>query len=173
MRKNFLSFSVTLCLIFTFISNVFVVNVSAALSCDQITATVENYLSIVGSNRYWNANIRDNQELLQQQVDSGDYLSCTTTSQCSIPSGQSHKNANGCHSNTFSGVSGGYAQCWGFGDYIEYVIFGTTKRNFGDSSNVHYSVSDSFEFLPGDLIWSEKGSSSQHIRVVYKIIRRM
>lgn len=169
MRKKLLSIVMIIVILNGLVPNVFFTTASAAYTCEQITAKVENYLSIVGSNRYWNANIRST-ETLKSQLDAGDYLSCTTTGKCNIPSNKSHIRDNGCTSNNFTGVSGGIAQCWGFGDYIEYMIFGTTTRNFGSSSNRKYSVDQNFEFLPGDLIWSTKGSSSQHIRVVYKTV---
>ena len=169
MRKKLLSIVMIIVILNGLVPNIFFTTASAAYTCEQITAKVENYLSIVGSNRYWNANIRST-ETLKLQLDAGDYLSCTTTGKCNIPSNKSHIRDNGCTSNNFTGVSGGIAQCWGFGDYIEYMIFGTTTRNFGSSSNRKYSVDQNFEFLPGDLIWSTKGSSSQHIRVVYKTV---
>ena len=169
MRKKLLSIVMIIVILNGLVPNIFFTTASAAYTCEQITAKVENYLSIVGSNRYWNANIRST-ETLKSQLDAGDYLSCTTTGKCNIPSNKSHIRDNGCTSNNFTGVSGGIAQCWGFGDYIEYMIFGTTTRNFGSSSNRKYSVDQNFEFLPGDLIWSTKGSSSQHIRVVYKTV---
>lgn len=169
MRKKLLSIVMIIVILNGLVPNIFLTTASAAYTCEQITAKVENYLSIVGSNRYWNANIRST-ETLKSQLEAGDYLSCTTTGKCNIPSNKSHIRDNGCTSNSFTGVSGGIAQCWGFGDYIEYMIFGTTTRNFGSSSNRKYSVDQNFEFLPGDLIWSTKGSSSQHIRVVYKTV---
>ena len=162
------SLSILLCLLIIF-TTTYIPNVkaSSALTDNEITSIVENYLSIVGSNRYWNANIRNNQELLKTQANNKNYLAATTTSPCKANPGHSHTDYGneGCTSNVFTGVSRGTAQCWGFGDYMEYVIFKTTS---GDSWTKHTSVSTSFKFRPGDLIWSQKNSTSQHIMVVYK-----
>ncbi len=147
--------------------NTSVVNASSALSDSEITAIVERYLNVVGSNRYWNAGIRNNMSLLKSQADNGSYLSATTTSPCKANPGHSYDSygSQGCSSNVFTGVSRGLSQCWGFADYIEYVIFKTTD---GSTWTKNYSVSSSFKFRPGDLIWSQKNSSSQHVMVVYK-----
>lgn len=133
-----------------------------ALTDSQITKIVEDYISVVGNNRYWNAGyLKDS---LISQVNKGDYISATTSTQCSTIG--SHIRDNGCKSNRFTGVSGGISQCWGFGDYIEYVIFGTTD---GSNWNKNSKVDNDFEFRPGDLIKSTKNSSTQHIVVVYKV----
>lgn len=163
-------FSILICIGFI-LSHFQTLHVKAAdsLADSQITSIVEKYLSIVGTNRYWNANIRNDQNLLKTQADNKNYLSATTSSPCHANPSHSHdKYGNqGCTSNIFSGVSGGLSQCWGFGDYIEYVIFKTTD---GSLWKKHYNVNSDFIFRPGDLIWSQKGSSSQHIRVVYKVV---
>ena len=167
--KNMLSVALCMVLLAALLpTGLFAVKSNAAtpLSCDQVTAIVENYISIVGSSRYWNADITST-ATLKAQVDAGDYLSATTTHACSIPEGQKHLRANGCTSNNFTGVSGGIAQCWGFGDYMEYVIFKTTD---GSDWTKTYSVSSDYQFKPGDLIHTTKGSSDQHIVVVYKVV---
>ena len=137
---------------------------TTTLTCGQITEIVEKYISIVGSNRYWNANIQST-AILKEQVDAGDYLSSTTTHACSVSG--NHIRNNGCTSNNFTGVSRGMAQCWGFGDYMEYVIFKTTD---GSDWTKTYSVDSNYQFKPGDLIHTTKGSTSQHIVVVYKVV---
>ena len=149
------SLSILLCLIIFTITYIPIVKASSALTDSEITSIVENYLSIVGSNRYWNANIRNNQELLKTQAKNKNYLAATTTNPCKANPSHSHSKYGdeGCTSNVFTGVSRGEAQCWGFGDYIEYVIFKTTD---GSSWTKHTSVDSSFNFRPGDLIWSQK-----------------
>ena len=132
------------------------------LSDAEITSVVENYLNVVG-NRYWNAGY--SMDTLKSQVDKGDYYSATTSSQCYCSG--SHERANGCTSNVFTGVSRGISQCWGFGDYMEYVIFRTTNGNDWEKK---YTVDSNFKFRPGDLIHSTKDSSSQHIMIVYKVV---
>lgn len=141
------------------------VEAASTISDSEITAIVENYISIVGSNRYWNAGY-STQELISQ-VNRGDYTTATTFAQCpKWNSSGSHVRANGCTSNVFTGVSSGLSQCWGFGDYMEYVIFKTIN---GSDWTKEYSVDSNFKFRPGDLIHSTKNSSSQHIMVVYKV----
>ncbi len=138
-------------------------NAATALSCQQVTSIVENYLSIVGTSRYWNAGYST--DSLKSQVNAGDYLSCTTRSACSASPSHS-SSTGGCTSNVFTGVGRGLSQCWGFGDYMEYVIFKTTSATGWEKK---YSVDSNFKFKPGDFIWSQKNSSSQHIMIVYKV----
>ena len=139
-------------------------NAARTLTDDQITSVVEGYINAVGG-RYWNAGY--SKSALISQVDKGDYYSATTSSQCKkYNASGDHLRANGCTSNVFTGVSEGISQCWGFGDYMEYVIFRTSS---GSDWTKKYSVDSNFKFRPGDLIKSTKNSSSQHIMVVYKV----
>lgn len=140
----------------------------AAKTYDDVTNIVEDYLELVGDNSYWNSNIRTNgTEILISQVEKGDFLSCITHKGCKIKKGEPHLNAYGCTSNCFTGVSNGIAQCMGFADYIEYIIFRTTEST--DFTKL-YCVDNNFRVNPGDSIrFYIPEKECFHSIVVYKV----
>lgn len=144
---------------------------SYPISDAKVTEIVEEYMSIIGTGRYWNAAIRSDMELLKKQARNKEYKKATTAYPCKcIPKHlNSEGGLDGCSSNVFTGLCGGSSQCWGFGDYIEYVIFRSSQAWDKSGWTKHSSVTSSFNFRPGDYIFSRKNSSSQHIRVVYKV----
>lgn len=147
------------------------------LTCAQVTQAVNEYRRILEewcnnhgkSAAYWNANIRGNNatQTLKNQADAGDYTSCLTSKPC-VYTG-SHKNANGCTSNMFTGVTKGYAQCHGFVDYITYVVFRETASSHRDIIRAQdgYDFSN-FNYIPGDIIFfNDVSSDNQHFIFVY------
>lgn len=142
---------------------------SPPLTDTQITAKVDDYISAVNTwmkdnqtNRvYWNQG-RDicNTTVLKGFVDRKDYTGGLNKFPCILnnPKGD-HRAANGCKSNSFTGVNSGDTQCAGFADYMEYVIFQTTAR-----WTPEYTVAGDYNFRPGDLV-----RYNEHSAVVYKI----
>ncbi len=139
------------------------------LTCAQVTQAVNEYRRILEewcnnhgkSAAYWNANIRGNNatQTLKNQADAGDYTSCLTNEPC-VYTG-SHKNANGCTSNSFNGA----AQCLGFAKYMMYVIF--REDGLCHHGELDHIPSD-YRFAPGDVVWYKSRTSGyDHYRFIY------
>ena len=141
---------------------------------EEITEIVESYLSQC-EGRYWNANIREGNisakstKKLMEMVEKGDLLGATTDKPCNVSSWNTHLNEYGCKSNIFTGVSKGAAQCWGFADYMEYVIFRTVSGN--DFDKTLGKPNFQYDYLPGDIIGYIPPQGTWHVFVIYKVER--
>ena len=155
-----------------------------SMTCEKVTAKVLQYKSIIeqwcsqnGTTKaYWNKHIRtgsstcsidgktfysDATAYIKSRLSAGDYTSYLTATPCP---GDSHSHSKGtCYSNEF----GGAWQCNGFANYMNYIVFGLTKKLSNGSVTSGF---ESFNFVPGDIaIYSKVGSSDIHFRYIYDV----
>ena len=155
-----------------------------SMTCEKVTAKVLQYKSIIEqwcsqndtTKAYWNKHIRtgsstcsidgktfysDATAYIKSRLSAGDYTSYLTTTPCP---GGSHSHPKGtCYSNEF----GRAWTCNGFANYMNYIVFGLTKKLSNGSVTSGF---ESFNFVPGDIaIYSKVGSSDIHFRYIYDV----
>ena len=149
---------------------------------DAITAKVETYINLLGvgsgknSNVYWNTYLFSND--LMQATRDGRFSSTITYASCVGSKSQGTHSHNsdvggkrGCTSNRMEGkgISGGISQCYGFADYMAYVVFGDLALKGSTFFNKYTSFDSDFAFFPGDVI-RYPTSGGGHSRYIYKIV---
>ena len=155
-----------------------------SMTCEKVTAKVLQYKSIIEqwcsqndtTKAYWNKHIRtgsstcsidgktfysDATAYIKSRLSAGDYTSYLTTTPCP---GGSHSHPKGtCYSNEF----GRAWTCNGFANYMNYIVFGLTKKLSNGSVTSGF---ESFNFVPGDIaIYSKVGSIDIHFRYIYDV----
>ena len=167
----------------TFVSKTAMAASAGAVTCEQVTAKVLQYKSIIDqwctsnntSTAYWNAHVRSSSSscidgkisysdptgYIKSRVNEGDFTSYLTATPCP---GNSHSHGkNTCYSNEF----GAAHQCNGYANYMNYIVFGLTHK---DSNGSVTSGFENFNFVPGDIaIYSKVGSPNIHFRYIYDV----
>ncbi len=155
---------------------------NSSATYDAITAKVETYISLLGvgsgknSTVYWNTYLFSND--LMQATRDGRFSSTITYAPCVGSKSQGTHSHNsdvggkrGCTSNRMEGkgISGGISQCYGFADYMAYVVFGDLALKGSTFFNKYTSFGSDFAFFPGDVI-RYPTSGGGHSRYIYKIV---
>lgn len=169
MKKRIVSFLLAICMLVTMLPTLTVeADAAQQVSIAQIERKLEQWRLSLGTGKFWNANLNEAQ--LKAIINSGaldnpdstDSQLGVTGTGCPAPGGA------GCSSNEFAGSW----QCYGFGDFIEWALFGTS---IWDSKNFDIYYYNSANFLnlklqPGDLVrWWDAVQKDGHTAVVSKV----
>lgn len=189
MKKRIISFLLTLLMLVALLpKEVFAQDINgwsfldSSASYDAITAKVETYINLLGvgagknSNVYWNTYLFS--EDLMQQTRNGNFSATISHTPC--VGSKSHKTHShnctvdgqlGCTSNRMEGkgISGGISQCYGFADYMAYVVFGDLALKGSSFFSEISSFGTDFVFFPGDVI-RYPTSGGGHSRFIYRIV---